>query len=185
MVNAMRQHLSLILLGVIAIALAALPLFDPPQTWILYLFYFFVFKISWAYSRAVFLIWSISTPLLLFCCHLGVRKLLRYYRSQGKNIRHAVIVGAGDLGTKMARQMEEIPWAGIEVVGFFDDKLETKENLGEIDKPLIGRINEVRDYLKVNDIDYVYVALPMRAERKIFRILRECRDLGCGRQPLY
>lgn len=142
------------------------------------LFYFFIFKISWAYSRAVFMIWSISTPMLLFCCHLGVRKLLRYYRSQGKNIRHAVIVGAGDLGTRMARQMEEIPWAGIEVVGFFDDKMETKESLGEIDKPLIGRINEVRDYLKVNDIDYVYVALPMRAERKIFRILRECRDLG-------
>jgi exopolysaccharide biosynthesis polyprenyl glycosylphosphotransferase len=30
----------------------------------------------------------------------------------------------------------------------------------------------------VNDIDYVYIALPMRAERKIFWLLRECRDLG-------
>jgi exopolysaccharide biosynthesis polyprenyl glycosylphosphotransferase len=109
---------------------------------------------------------------------LIVRKLLRHYRSQGRNIRHAVIVGAGDLGIRMARQMEEIPWAGIEVVGFFDDKIETREGLDVIGKPLLGRINEVRDYLRVNDIDYVYVALPMRAERKIFRILEECRDLG-------
>jgi len=30
-------------LGVVAIALAVLPLLDPPQTWILYLFYFFIF----------------------------------------------------------------------------------------------------------------------------------------------
>ena len=142
------------------------------------LFYFFIFKISEGYSRAVFILWSLATPFLIFFSHLIVRKLLRYYRSQGKNIRHAIIVGAGDLGTRMAQQLEEIPWAGIEVVGFFDDKLETKEGLAEIDKPLLGRINEVRDYLKVNDIDYVYVALPMRAERKIFRILRECRDLG-------
>jgi branched-chain amino acid transport system permease protein len=28
---------------VVAIALAVLPLLDPPQTWILYLFYFFIF----------------------------------------------------------------------------------------------------------------------------------------------
>lgn len=142
------------------------------------LFYFFIFKISEGYSRAVFILWSLTTPFLIFFSHIIVRKLLRHYRTQGKNIRHAIIVGAGDLGTRMARQMEEIPWAGIEVVGFFDDKLETREGLEEIDKPLIGRINEVRDYLKVNDIDYVYIALPMRAERKIFRILRECRELG-------
>jgi exopolysaccharide biosynthesis polyprenyl glycosylphosphotransferase len=142
------------------------------------LFYFFIFKISEGYSRVVFIIWSATTPLLIFVSHLIVRKLLRYYRSQGRNIRHAVIVGAGDLGIRMARQMEEIPWAGIEVVGFFDDKIETREGLDVIGKPLLGRINEVRDYLRVNDIDYVYVALPMRAERKIFRILEECRDLG-------
>ena len=43
MVNTMRRYLSLILVGVVAIALAVLPLFDPPQVWILYLFYFFVF----------------------------------------------------------------------------------------------------------------------------------------------
>ncbi len=142
------------------------------------LFYFFIFKISEGYSRVVFIFWSLATPFLIFFSHIVVRKLLRYYRSQGRNIRHAVIVGAGDLGLRMVRQLEEIPWAGIEVVGFFDDKMENREALAESNKPLLGRINEVRDYLKNNDIDYVYVALPMRAERKIFRILRECRDLG-------
>jgi len=142
------------------------------------LFYFFIFKISEGYSRAVFILWSLTSPFLIFSSHLVVRKILRYFRSKGKNIRHAIIVGAGDLGTRMVQQMEEIPWAGIEVVGFFDDKIETKEGLDVIDKPLLGRINEVRDYLKAHDIDYVYIALPMRAERKIFRILRECRDLG-------
>jgi exopolysaccharide biosynthesis polyprenyl glycosylphosphotransferase len=142
------------------------------------LFYFFIFKISEAYSRAVFMIWSVSMPILIFLLHLVVRKILRYYRARGRNIRHAIIVGAGDLGIRMARQMEEIPWAGIEVVGFFDDKVDSRNGLVAIDKPLIGRINEVRDFLKENDIDYVYVALPLRAERKIFRILHECRDLG-------
>ena len=140
--------------------------------------YFFLFKISEAYSRVVFIAWSTTTPFLIFLTHLIVRKVLRVYRAQGKNIRHAVIVGAGDLGVRMARRIEGIPWAGIDVVGFFDDKLESRENLVDLDKPLFGRTDEVQDFLKVNDIDYVYIALPMRAERKIFKILHECRDLG-------
>jgi len=144
----------------------------------LLLFYFFIFKISEAYSRVVFMIWSLIMPFVLFFSHLVVRKLLRYYRSQGKNIRRAVIAGAGDLGLRMAKQVEEIPWAGIEVIGFFDDKDETRNELQRIEKPLLGRIGEIKNFLKENDVDYVYIALPMRAEKKIFKILAECRDLG-------
>ncbi|XCN72492.1 MAG: sugar transferase [Candidatus Electrothrix aestuarii] len=141
------------------------------------LFYFFIFKVSEGYSRVVFILWALTTPFLIFFSHLLVRQLLRYYRSKGKNIRHAVIVGAGDLGLKMAQQMEVIPWAGIEIIGFFDDKLEA--NASKVtNKPLLGEIEEIQEYLLHNDIDYVYIALPMRAERKIFWILRECRDLG-------
>jgi exopolysaccharide biosynthesis polyprenyl glycosylphosphotransferase len=142
------------------------------------LFYFFIFKISVAYSRVVFLAWSILTPFLIFISHLVVRKLLRYFRMRGKNIRHAVIAGAGELGMRTIRQLEAIPWAGIEVVGFFDDKEETRRQLEEQNRVLLGNIDEIGEYLRVHDIDYVYIALPMRAEKKIFSILKECRDLG-------
>ena len=140
--------------------------------------YFFLFKISEAYSRAVFLFWSVSTPFVLFLSHLAVRRVLRYYRSRGKNIRHAVIVGAGELGVRTARRIEDVPWAGIEVTGFFDDKLEVDENLRHLGKPLLGRTDDVEAYLREHELDYVYIALPLRAERKIFKILKDCRDLG-------
>ncbi|THB77678.1 MAG: sugar transferase [Desulfobulbaceae bacterium] len=142
------------------------------------LFYFFIFKISIAYSRAVFMIWSTTTPILLFIIHLSARKILRYFRRRGKNVRRAVIVGAGDLGINLARELETIPWAGIEIMGFFDDKVAEEPELTAMGKPVIGTISELPEYLSVNDIDYVYIALPMRAERKIFSILRECRSLG-------
>ena len=141
------------------------------------LFYFFIFKISHAYSRLVFLGWSLTTPILIFLIHVLFRKLLRYIRSKGKNIRRAVVAGAGELGQNLVREIESIPWAGIEIVGFFDDKVgeDIKEEMG---KPIFGDISTLPVYLKENDIDYVYIALPMRAEKKIFAILRECRSLG-------
>jgi putative colanic acid biosysnthesis UDP-glucose lipid carrier transferase len=90
----------------------------------LLLFYFFVFKISVAYSRVAILIWSITTPLLIFVIHIIVRKTLRAIRQNGKNVRRAVIVGAGDLGVNLLKEVETMPWAGIEVIGFFDDKID-------------------------------------------------------------
>ena len=140
--------------------------------------YFFLFKISEFYSRAVFLMWGTITPLLLFGSHLAARRVLRYFRSRGKNIRRAVIVGAGELGIRAARRIEDVPWAGIEVTGFFDDKPEAAEDLKELGKPLLGHTDEVEAYLKEHRLDYVYIALPLRAERKIFKLLRDCRDLG-------
>ncbi len=142
------------------------------------LFYFFIFKISVAYSRTVFIFLSLTTPFLIFVGHVLVRKMLRFYRTQGKNIRHAVIVGASDLGIRMARELEGIPWAGIEVVGFFDDKIENQQRYDTLQKPLLGKIDDAEQFLKLHDIDYVYIALPMRAEKKIFSILQNCRDLG-------
>ncbi|MEE4243249.1 MAG: sugar transferase [Desulfopila sp.] len=144
----------------------------------LLLFYFFIFKISEAYSRAVFLLWIVGTPILLFVCHVVARKVLHYFRSKGKNIRHAVVAGAGDLGIKLAREVESTPWAGIEVVGFFDDKIGPTDKHEVVGKPVLGKISDIREYLMANDVDYVYVALPMRAEKKIFTLLRECRSLG-------
>lgn len=144
----------------------------------LLLFYFFIFKISAAYSRLVILIWSISTPFLIFTLHIVARKILRIVRVRGKNVRRAVIVGAGDLGTNLVKEVESMPWAGIDVLGFFDDKID-EETVTEVHgKPILGNIGEIYDYLEQHDIDYVYIALPMRAEKKIFKILRECRSLG-------
>jgi putative colanic acid biosynthesis UDP-glucose lipid carrier transferase len=144
----------------------------------LLLFYFFIFKISVAYSRVVILIWSISTPILIFILHLAARKSLRLFRQRGKNVRRAVVVGAGELGVNLVREVETMPWAGIEVLGFFDDKIDTDEMAEVYGKPLLGNIDSMNSYLELHDIDYVYIALPMRAEKKIFKILRESRSLG-------
>lgn len=144
----------------------------------LLLFYFFIFKISEGYSRVVVLIWSLSTPILIFLLHVAARKLLRYFRARGKNVRRSVIVGAGDLGINLIREVESMPWAGIEVLGFFDDKVDEESVTEVYGKPILGNIGAINEYLEHHPIDYVYIALPMRAEKKIFKILRECRSLG-------
>lgn len=142
------------------------------------LVYFFLFKISHAYSRFVFIVWSVAMPVVIFLLHLSVRRILRHLRTRGYNLRRAVVVGAGDLGRRLTRKVESIPWAGIEVLGYFDDKLKGEEFYLDPERPVFGAIADLPGFLEKNDIDYIYIALPMRAEKKIFSILQQCRTSG-------
>ncbi|QCQ20846.1 sugar transferase [Desulfoglaeba alkanexedens] len=45
-------------------------------------------------------------------------------------------------------------------------------------KTILGTVSELKKYLEKNDVDFVYIALPMRAEGKIHDILQNCRTLG-------
>jgi len=138
---------------------------------------FFLLKISNQYSRVVIISWLLVSPFAIFLVHLIMRKLLGILRKQGKNLRYAVIVGAGDLGVKLAKHVKDIPWAGIKVTGFFDDKY-NREVLLCSQYPVLGTIANLPDYLKNNKIDFVYIALPLRAELKIVSILSDCRAFG-------
>lgn len=140
----------------------------------------FTLKLATKYSRFVLLAWFVIAPLAIFLIHATVRKVLRILRARGKNLRTAVIVGAGDLGLALADSIERNPWLGIQVIGFFDDKKSTTD-LGPDAPPksgILGRISELKDYLDNNMVDFVYIALPMRAEHKIFEILSSCRTQG-------
>ena len=138
---------------------------------------FFLFKISDQYSRLVITSWLAASPFTIFLMHLMMREILGILRKRGKNLRFAVIVGAGDLGLKLVTHIRAIPWAGIKVTGFFDDKKTTGGMLNG-HHPVLGTIAQLPAYLKNNSIDYVYIALPMRSESKIVSILKECRALG-------
>lgn len=141
------------------------------------LFSFFLFKISDTYSRAVVLPWLLLSPLVIFVFHCLIRYIARFIRVKGKNQKKAIIVGANDLGRKLRGYIESIPWAGIEVMGFFDD-VRHDNNHSEANKQILGNLSEIKDYLTRNTIDYVYITIPIREDLKILNILGECRTLG-------
>ena len=73
-------------------------------------------------------------------------------RQNGKNVRRAVIVGAGDLGVNLLKQVETMPWAGIHVIGFFDDKID-EEVVTEVQgKPILGNTAAINEYLELHDM---------------------------------
>ena len=137
----------------------------------------FISKQSAEYSRRIILTWVVTTPVFLGLWRIGIRQALRALRARGHNSRTAVIMGAGDLGTRVARIFLRQPWMGIRLIGFYDDAVLKGA------RPLSGEMIEVRGSLpdlvqdaRKGGIDLVYIALPMRAEAAMRYLATELAD---------
>lgn len=126
------------------------------------------------FSRLVFLyFWGISI-VVLSLERFAFREILRYFRRKGYNVRHALIVGAGDLGATVARKIRGNAWTGLKVVGYLDD-FKSKGDIVE-GKEILGRISDIKDVITKNNIDQVFVALPVRAYKRLLYIAETLKD---------
>jgi len=123
-------------------------------------------------SRNFLLLWLTSWLFVLCTERVLVRTFLRYYRSKGRNIKRAVIVGTGAMGEKLARWINENPWSGTIIEGFFNgtSKIEIEEY------PVLGTYEEVAEYVRKHNIESVYIALPVNHTHKMKWLLHELGD---------
>jgi exopolysaccharide biosynthesis polyprenyl glycosylphosphotransferase len=125
-----------------------------------------------------FLYWSLFVFLGLAAFRVAVKTVLVFIRERGYNQRSAVIVGAGRTGTRVAKYLGESRWMGINIIGFFDDESDegnvvtaSPQAFGSV----LGPVDRCPEFSLTKGIDMVFIALPMRAEEKINRLIW---DLG-------
>ncbi|VAW70386.1 Undecaprenyl-phosphate galactosephosphotransferase [hydrothermal vent metagenome] len=134
----------------------------------------FSLKVSSEYSR-LWLAWWMSLGLIfLLAFRLCIYGFLQYQRKQGRNFRSVVIVGAGDLGKTLISQTADSPWSGFKIRGLFDDAAMGMEASIE-GHPVVGGIDDIEPYISENQIDEVWIALPLRAEQRVKDLLYALR----------
>lgn len=134
----------------------------------------FLTKSGEAYSRIWFALWMVSACILLVLTRCLLLYVLHFMRARGLNERRVVIVGAGALGVRFAKTVQEAMWTGFKIVAFLDDHAERKPAMIE-NIPVIQTPSALGDYLKNETIDEIWLAIPMRAEARVKEILFELR----------
>lgn len=76
-------------------------------------------KTSFFFSRLDTSFWSLASWLLLLLNHVGLRGLLRWYRSRGGNSRSIVYCGSPEAAADFASQLQRNPWMGFRLVAWF------------------------------------------------------------------
>ncbi|MBN1589395.1 MAG: undecaprenyl-phosphate glucose phosphotransferase [Pirellulales bacterium] len=94
--------------------------------------------------------------------------LLKHLRRRGLNYGRAVIVGAGRTGRLVLQTIENNAWTGLEAVGFVDDRADTVSP--PTHRPLLGPIDQLEQIVAEQDVDHVFIALPLSRYGELPRV---------------
>lgn len=123
------------------------------------------------------LFFAILLFFLLSIWWLSSRRILKTVRRMGFNYRRTIIVGAGNTGKEVIRELASDAGYGYKLMGVFDDN---KENLKGVHRnvPLKGNISEVPSFVKENHIDIIYYTLDAEDEEMMRRLILVAEEEG-------
>jgi len=134
----------------------------------------FALKVTEVFSRRVILTWFAITPFVVVAAQVGFRRYAAFSAMRGKILQSHVIVGANEVGARLARRLHANPHLGM-FRGFFDDR-HSERLPGLSDEQLLGGTNDIADYVRLNSVSSIYICLPMRPDERVTRLLEELKD---------
>lgn len=140
-----------------------------------------VFWMGWfgpGFSRSVLAIDWIISLLLIGGSRLMYRVLAETRRPNGGDKQKKVLViGAGDAGAIMAREMLRNTQINLKPIGFLDDDPDKKGH-ALLGLQVFGPIQELPQILENNSVDEVIIAIPSAPGKVVRAVADVCRPLG-------
>ncbi|MDI6743625.1 MAG: nucleoside-diphosphate sugar epimerase/dehydratase, partial [Smithella sp.] len=143
------------------------------------------------YSRAVF----IMDGFLTFLFAGGVRMLIRTYYASYANamkfpgfadaihLKKILIIGAGDAGEKILREIKENYLLDYEVVGFVDDD-PAKQGRSIHGVRVLGNIQRIDKIVSKKDVQEMLIAIPSASGDQLRKIVEGCRKCNVSYKVL-
>ena len=132
-------------------------------------------------SRAVWVLFLGLTVLFTYTSREVVRDLLLRRWRAGIGLKRVLVVGSGDLGRMVADRILDHSELGFKLVGFMDDQAAMSDTIGYRGLPVLGPISETPQVCQNEQVDDIYVALPLDQHLKMLGVVefasRECINL--------
>ena len=133
-----------------------------------------LFKIS-NYPRSL----PVIATLIILAEMLGFRLMYRYIRResiQKSKYNNALIIGAGDAGVVLSRELLSDRY-NERVVGFIDD---AKQKVGKTVSGIkvLGTTDDLEEIVKKYDINIAYIAIVNASQKEIQKIIKKCQKIN-------
>jgi putative colanic acid biosysnthesis UDP-glucose lipid carrier transferase len=137
----------------------------------------FAAKFTADFSRLTIVKWSFIVPVLIVLTRMVIHTAQQLLLRLGYRAMRFAIIGVTELGFQLAQNIADSPGMGLKLVGFYDDRVAKRnpiipDNLGR----QVGSIQDLIDQAREGEIDRIYITFPMRAERRIRRVLDQLSD---------
>jgi Undecaprenyl-phosphate glucose phosphotransferase len=108
-------------------------------------------------SRATLGLFALIATVALCASRIVVRFALHELRRHGLNLRHALVVGTGDLARMLVEKVVVRPDFGLRVRGFVATAPGAPEEIDGL--PVVGSVDDLPGLVERHEVDLVYLAL--------------------------
>lgn len=145
------------------------------------LFYTGMYVFDKSLPRSIYLIsWILSTGVI------GIGRMILHYiamryggkQSTDDDMVNTLIIGAGDAGATIAREIERYHKRSRKVIGFIDDD-ESKFNRLMGGVRILGNRHDIPSIVKENKVKEIIIAMPSVTRNEIRNIMEICSPLKC------
>lgn len=133
--------------------------------------------------RALFLTWMLHI-LFIGGSRLSWRITRDTFRKTlDQGMKRVMIIGAGQAGTLVARQLLNNPDSGMRPVLFLDDDM-AKKGLELYGIKIQGCTSHIEETVKDNNIDVIIIAIPSMAKQDMTELMKRCVATGVRTQTI-
>jgi putative colanic acid biosynthesis UDP-glucose lipid carrier transferase len=124
------------------------------------------------FDQRVMLVWFGVAPLLLLAAHRAARLLGGADRAE---VRSVILIGANAASARFAANIDRNPNMYMKVVGYFDDRAQDRWP-ADLAHPVLGKMDEIADYVRLHQIKLVFISQPISAQPRIRSLVDELQD---------
>ena len=151
----------------------------------------FVFLPGWigrkpvfSYSDGVLVLDFMATVFLVCTARLGARLYREEMRPiSDEGFRRVLIVGAGNAGETLLREIYRMPVERYRVMGLVDDD-PNKQGIFIHAVPVLGTTDDIKQICEEEKIDEILIAVPSATRKQLRRIVEMCRGTKLRFQTL-
>jgi len=126
-------------------------------------------------SQAVFVVDMFCTVLLLAGLRMAIRLYYEEFRTvESGRLKRFLIVGAGNTGESLLREIHRMTVAEYEMVGFIDDD-PAKQGIRIHDVPVLGTVEQLAEICTEKNIEEVAIAMPSATAQQRRRVVQVCQ----------
>ncbi|MCR5674922.1 MAG: undecaprenyl-phosphate glucose phosphotransferase [Lachnospiraceae bacterium] len=128
------------------------------------------------FSRSMIGIFFIGNIIVMLFSRMVVRSVLHYFRKRGYNIKHVLLVGYSRAAESYIMRIDSNPQWGYDCVGVLDDHVPLGTSYHGV--TVVGKIDELQDYLDRNEFDEITITLPLTAYDRLEELVEKCEKAG-------
>ncbi|HWQ61558.1 MAG TPA: polysaccharide biosynthesis protein, partial [Negativicutes bacterium] len=128
--------------------------------------------------RTIYLLAWLLDIALIGGSRLGIRILYHTRQRQASRGVNVLIVGAGDAGAMIAREIQQRSYGDKRIIGFIDDD-EAKRNQMLYGAKVLGTRKDIVQIVTSFQVEEIIVAMPSIGGQLMRQIMKECKKTNC------